>query len=589
MFKSLKEQRLTLRDALSIVFKIILPGFITITLFIIAIYLIAIPRIEEDYLDSKKEMVQELTRTVWNLLKEYESRVQSGELTRGDAQQRAIKRIRNLRYGKMNREYFWINDMHPNMIMHPYRTDLEGKDISDFADPRGKRLFVEFVKVVREHNSGFVMYMWQLHDKSDLIVPKLSFVMGFAPWGWIIGTGIYIEDIRERIAAIRDSLNKVFFIIFLCLTVISVFIITQGILGEKRRRQAEGALLKSEQLLRNIVEFLPDATLVIDSNEQIIAWNKSLEQITGIPSGEMVGKGNYEYAVPFYGKRRPLLINLILNPDPELEKNYINVQREGIHLVGEAFTPAIGSGGRYLHARAALLYDGDGNITGAIETIRDITDLKKTEENLLISLKEKEILLKEIHHRVKNNLQVISSLLNLQAEYISDPNDLNVFKNSQTQILSMAAIHEKLYQSSSFSSIKMNDFLKDLVYKLQHFYKNANSKIAVTVDIEDMAVSIEYAIPLSMLINEIVTNSLKYAFPDGTGEIHIEFSRIAHDIYSLVIQDNGTGFQENVPADGKRTFGLKLIDTLVEQLNGTMDRTADSGTRYEITVKLQSP
>ncbi|HPJ38439.1 MAG TPA: cache domain-containing protein [Spirochaetota bacterium] len=587
MFNSVIVTKFKLRDSLAIVFKIILPVFLTIILFIITVYLIAIPKIEDDYLDSKKEMVQELTKTVWHLLSDYESRVLSGELTRAEAKKRAIRRIRNLRYGSMNKDYFWINDMHPNMVMHPYRTDLEGTDITEYVDPTGKHLFVEFVKVVRKHDSGFVMYMWQLHDRTDIIVPKISFVMGFAPWGWIIGTGIYIEDIKERIAVITNKLNRAFLAIFVLIFIISLFIIIQGIIGEKRRRKAEWALVESEQLLRKIIEFLPDATLVIDKDEQIIAWNKAMEEMTGISSHEMIGRGNYEYAVPFYGKRRPLLINLIINPDPQLEKNYVDVKREGEHLVGEAFTPGIGKDGRYLYARAALLYDRDGNVSGAIETIRDITESKRAEENLLVSVKEKEILLKEIHHRVKNNLQVISSLLNLQADYIENPHDLNVFKNSQAQILSMAAIHEKLYQSGNFSNINMKDFLQDLLYQLQCFYNDRNSEIDIGIDVDNVVVSIEYAIPLSMLINEIVTNSLKYAYPGGSGGIHISFSKVEETKFSLIIYDNGIGFTDDAALHDKRTFGLTLIDTLVRQLNGEMNRRTDNGTRYEIVLHLK--
>jgi PAS domain S-box-containing protein len=412
--------------------------------------------------------------------------------------------------------------------------------------------------------------------------------MGFSPWGWIIGTGIYIEDIKERIAIITGTLNRAFLVIFFFITVISLFIILQGITGEKKRRHAAAALLRSEQMLRNIIEFLPDATLVIDRNEHIIAWNKAMEEITGISSGKMIGRGNYEYAVPFYGKRRPLLINLIIHPNPELENDYVNIKREGGHLVAETFTPGIGKEGRYLHARAALLYDVDGVVSGAIETIRDITDSKTTEENLLVSVREKEILLKEIHHRVKNNLQIVSSLLSLQADYITDPDDLNVFKNSQTQILSMAAIHEKLYQSGNFSNINMKDFIEDLVQQLQCFYSKMNSMVDIIVSVENIFVSIEFAIPLSMLINEIVTNALKYAFPESRGEIYIGFSKIEGDAYSLILHDNGVGFMENAAVHGKRTFGLTLINTLVSQLNGSMTRKTEGGTRYDVIVNLKS-
>ena len=127
-------------------------------------------------LEGKRETIRELTATVHELLQDYDRRVQAGEFTLEEAQARAVARIRALRYGPENKDYFWINDLQPRIIMHPYRTDLEGQDVSDFTDPKGKRLFWEFAQVARATGEGYVDYMWQWKDESDRIVPKLSYV-----------------------------------------------------------------------------------------------------------------------------------------------------------------------------------------------------------------------------------------------------------------------------------------------------------------------------------------------------------------------------------------------------------------------------
>jgi signal transduction histidine kinase len=136
--------------------RIILPTILTIALFILALFLFIIPTIEKNSLDRKREMIRELTNSAWNIFAKLENDVRQGVLTREQAQKQAIDQIRALHYGQEMKDYFWINDMHPRMVIHPYRTDLNGKDLSDYQDPNGKRVFVEFVNVVKKEGSGFV-------------------------------------------------------------------------------------------------------------------------------------------------------------------------------------------------------------------------------------------------------------------------------------------------------------------------------------------------------------------------------------------------------------------------------------------------
>ena len=187
----------------SFVLRFVVPIVLSIALFILAIFFMLIPLIEENSMDRKREMIQELTRSAWNIMAKLENDERNGLLTREQAQQQVIDQISNLHYGLEMKDYFWINDMHPRMVIHPYRSDLNGRDVTDYVDPDGRHVFRVIVETVKKNGAGFVRYKWQAHDNIDHIVPKLSYVKGFEPWGWIIGTGIYVDDIKAEISAIN--------------------------------------------------------------------------------------------------------------------------------------------------------------------------------------------------------------------------------------------------------------------------------------------------------------------------------------------------------------------------------------------------
>jgi methyl-accepting chemotaxis protein len=147
-----------------------------------------------------------MVRNVYGVLEDCQARANEGVISKERAVERAKRIIKGLRYGAEGKDYFWINDFDPKMVMHPYRPDLDGKDLSNFKDPQGKALFMEFVKVCRSQGEGYVDYMWQYKDQKDKIVPKISYVKAFAPWGWIIGTGVYVNDVDEQVAGLRNSL-----------------------------------------------------------------------------------------------------------------------------------------------------------------------------------------------------------------------------------------------------------------------------------------------------------------------------------------------------------------------------------------------
>ncbi len=268
--------------------RIIFPALLAVILFTISFYLIILPEYERSIMDKKAEMIGELTATAVSIFERYHSEVLHGRLSDTIARREAIEQVRHLRYGAESKDYFWITDTFPRMVMHPYREELNGKDLSDFQDPSGKRLFVECIRTVRQSpaGAGYVEYMWQWKDDSTLIVPKLSFVKAFRPWGWVIGTGIYLEDVQSEINNLERGLLLISLGIMMILLVLMVIITFQGYRIETRRLLAEKETLKSEEKYRELLDAATEGTLMI-LGEKIVYTNKLFQNLSGFHEQEI--------------------------------------------------------------------------------------------------------------------------------------------------------------------------------------------------------------------------------------------------------------------------------------------------------------
>jgi len=215
------------------------------------------------------------------------------------------------------------------------------------------------------------------------------------------------------------------------------------------------------------------------------------------------------------------------------------------------------------------------------EMICNTTERKRSEEMRTKSLQERDLMLTEIHHRVKNNLQLIYSLLNLQSRYTKDQTAVNVFKEIQDRIRSIALIHERLYESEDLSRVDMPDYIKSLATYLVKSYK-IGVRVKLNLNMGQVFLGIDKAVPCGLIINELITNSLKHAFPDGKeGEIRVDL--ISHeDGVELIISDNGVGLPEGFDLQGASTLGIALVRGLIRQLNGSVDVCIDMGTRYRV-------
>ncbi|MDF2437882.1 MAG: domain S-box [Bacteroidota bacterium] len=232
------------------------------------------------------------------------------------------------------------------------------------------------------------------------------------------------------------------------------------------------------------------------------------------------------------------------------------------------------------------IFDEDGKVREISGIGNDITEKKIAEEKIRQSLQEKEVLLKEVHHRVKNNLQVISSILNLQSSYVKDVGTLNILKESQNRIKSMAFIHESLYQTKDFSSINFSEYVVNLSHNLIQSYSNFDNEIKLNLDIQNVFLNLDLAIPCGLIINEIISNALKYAFVDKSADCEIVVKMILeNEDLILVVGDNGRGLPKEIDYRNTQSLGLQLVVTLTDQLNGTIEMDSKNGTKYTIIFK----
>jgi PAS domain S-box-containing protein len=340
-----------------------------------------------------------------------------------------------------------------------------------------------------------------------------------------------------------------------------------GIVEYKR---AEEELRESEEKFRVLAETSPTA-IFLYQDEMIIYANPATERLFGYDAAELLRMTFWDWAHEDFREmvRDRGLKRLRGEPvPPRYECRFVTKAGED----------------RWLVVSAGLI-DYHGRATG-VASFLDITDIKKAEQQLQTSLAEKEILLKEVHHRVKNNLQIISSLLELQSEYIVEEHSRRFIKESQDRITSIALVHEQLYRSTDLSFIDFACYVDELVDSLCRSLMRDPERIRVKVEIRDIELGIDEAIPCGLIINELVSNSLKHAFPgDGEGEILIQGARDGEGGVRLSVTDTGIGLPPGLNLLETETLGLQIVGLLTRQLHGTMEIRGDNG----VTVTVRFP
>ncbi len=268
-------------------FKIIFPAVAGIILFTYSIFNLFIPETENILLSRKKEMIKELTHSAISILDEFNSDFENGSITIEEAESKAAAVISHIRYGKENKDYFWITNLDPVMIAHPYRKDLVGSNLSSYTDINGEYVFLKIVETVKEKSEGYVEYQWQWKDEAGIVAPKISYVKIYEKWGWIVGTGIYIDDVMSEINKLEKYLIDISLFITMLLFLILLIIVLQNIKKEKILRENRLRLQKSDEKYRALADRTNEGTLIVQ-NGKCTYSNPSVRKMLGYSENELL-------------------------------------------------------------------------------------------------------------------------------------------------------------------------------------------------------------------------------------------------------------------------------------------------------------
>ncbi|THB71939.1 MAG: PAS domain-containing protein [Desulfovibrio sp.] len=531
-----------------------------------------------------------------------------------EVQTEALNRIGNIRTGPDG--YVFVLNLQGILLSH-VDPDLQGDFILTMRDSQGTELFKDIIEAGLQEQGGVVEYLWP-KPSTGVETPKMTYSLVFEPWNWIVCAGVFLDDVELSISQMRDRFwagtrNKLLLAASAAVFAMGVWFLMvrhfslrlrQGVdtFGDffrkavdsnepvddeslpfhefktmagyantmlEDRALAEEALVASEERFRSVVESSPMGMLfyALKQGDLILRGaNQSAEDILGVPVLDRIGL-SIEQAFPGMA-------------EAEAPGLFREVIRTGEPFYGEQ------------------MYYTDEEIQGAYEfhafrhtpnavavMFLDVTERIQAQEQINNSLAEKEVLLKEIHHRVKNNLQIISSLLYLQSEYVRDPNALDLFMESRNRIHAMAMVHEELYRSPDLARVDLKEYLLKLVPKLAGSYSQA--QVESQVEAESVKITVEQAVPCGLIVSELVTNAVKHAF---TG---IENSKVTVRLFQrddkvfIEVQDNGTGLPPGFDLYTSESLGLQLVVNLTKQLKGELASVGDRGALFTVSFPVQ--
>jgi PAS domain S-box-containing protein len=338
------------------------------------------------------------------------------------------------------------------------------------------------------------------------------------------------------------------------------------------RRRSDDALQFSERLYHTTIDSLSELIHVIDQDQRLLMQNRSF-----VRRNERLGM-----PVDILGKTLKEVFKYLTQADLDRYQAAFETGTKSSMTAERSFNGEI-----HYYDSDILPIIRNEHVDQVVTVLRDVTEEKLAEQKLKMALAEKETLLREVHHRVKNNLQVITSLLSLQADYIEDPHTLELFRETQARLRSMALIHQELYQSKDLNRINFHEYIEKLISNLVQVF-SINSNVQLLLDIEEVYFNVDTAIPLGLIINELVTNSLKYAFPNyAAGNIRLclkpgEQGADGSTYYVLIAEDDGIGIPEPIDFEKTESLGLQLVNILVNQLKGIITLEKSHGSRFTI-------
>jgi len=579
---------------------LLIPLISTFLLFIASYFFVFIPAFENSIIDKKKELIKEITVSAWNTIDFYNEKVKQGVFSLDQAQKLAKNQIGNIRYGKENKDYLWINDYQPKMIMHPYKEELDNQDLSGFKDVDDKLVFNKMVEITRRHGEGYVEYKWQLKDDSTRILPKISFVKAYEPWKWIIGSGVYLTDIHQEVISMKQKLGLISLIIGIVILILFVYVILRGLSKERLLKEVEAKYQK-------LFNHSSDAIMLLNRHH-IIGCNPKALELFNCSRNDLINKSVIDFSPEYQpgGERTDQQAKKIATECMQGEAKFF----EWVHYTKnkKPFTAEVSLSSVEISGQVLLM-----------STIRDITKRKTDEKKLREALaksenadKLKTAFLANMSHEIRtpmNGILGFSQLIrneNLPEKQRNDFIDIINSKANQllqiiNDIIDISKIESnqiKLY----YSEFSVNKMFDDLY---SSFRTETNEVVKSTIDLvvkKDLPDGNDIIKSDKTRIMQILYNLLSNAFKySDEGMIELGYL-IKHSEVEFYVKDNGIGvkasdkniiFDHFTQSDGssRRLYGgtglgLSISKGLVELLGGkiAVQPNLPNGSRFSFTV-----
>lgn len=539
----------------------------------------------------------------------------------GISKEDIIESVRKIRFGKDRDGYFFIVSYNGTTLLNDTQREMEGNNQWEVTDPNGVRIVQEERRAVRNPDGDFISYSWY-QPSTRILTSKVSFMKGIEEWEWMIGTGVYLDSIDEDITALQKEIlyktGLITLVLIITLSIILVIILlifkrfTEKVAGEiqlfssyfksasvnsreidvstirygafssiaedmnrmlKNKLESDDRTYASEKRLYMQREQSPLGYVEWDLDYKVIDWNPAAERIFGYTRDKILGRSHEIFIPPEIIPEIRDMFRRVIEGTGGTKNINDNITKEGRTITCGWYNKA--------------LTDQNEKVLGIISLVDDITERKLAEDQLQKSLEEKKVLLKEVHHRVKNNMAIISSFLSLQSMNIEDEYVRSLLQSSENRVRSMALIHKHLYKSENLKDIDVQRYIDELVMTLLDSYGYGAADISTKIEIIQCKLDLDVLIPFGMLINEIVSNALKHAFSNiESPELSISLVDGKQGELILTINDNGIGLPEKSKLDQNDSIGFMLINGLVQQIDSKMEIHRNNGTGYKITIPV---
>ena len=579
---------------LPISLRLVIPAVLTIILFTIAIFFIILPGFESLVMERKRETSQGLTQMAWNTLEHFHDLEKQGVLTQRQAQAQALAQLRAQRFGAEGKDYFWINDLSPHMIMHPYRPDLEGSDVSGFVDPKGKHVFLDVVRAVKKDGAGYVDYLWQWQDDPRHIVPKVSYVKLFPAWGWVVGTGIYVEDVKAEIAGMTGRLTTVSLIILAVIALLVFFMAQEGIRSERRRQQAEYGLRHSQGMLELVMDNIPQLIFWKDREGVYLGCNQSFAVQAGLEdSAQIVGLSDRQVPWDQSGAE-------------EQRQKEAQVMRSGqaeLHAVERHDQPQ--GGVRWVDASRIPLREPGGEVRGILCTQEDITQRKEMEH--LVRLQDKMASLGRIAagmaHEIRNPLSGMNMYLSaLEGMEPDDPRRAQVMAKLKAASGKIEAVIRQVLDfarpgAPHLAWVQVNRVIQGVVELSGVTLRKSGVALETRLE-KNLPLCFVDAQLLEQVLLNLLTNAVQ-ALRDWSGEKKVRLSSSLDQGRIIIkVADSGPGVPEEL---AERIFdpffterkdglgiGLSLCHRIISDHGGslTVQKSRWNGALFTISIPV---